>query len=140
MKVFCLRHSKYVTYPDDKLWQTVMLICFHKDTPDRRDPAKSFASYIVERLAALPTEINAGEGEKKLRLQREKLFIPILVDAYKKTTSLFKPYMADIVGNTICADYLDYLRRDALNVGLDVLREERVLSNFYVCVDPKVPK
>ncbi len=45
--------------------------------------------------------------------------------------------MADIVGNTICADYLDYLRRDPINVGLDVLRDNRVASRFFVARDSK---
>jgi HD superfamily phosphohydrolase len=46
--------------------------------------------------------------------------------------TLFFPYMADIVANTISADYLDYLRRDPRNLGLDVLRDDRVVSRFWV--------
>lgn len=46
--------------------------------------------------------------------------------------SLFHPYMADLVANTISADYLDYLRRDPRNLGLDVLRDGRVISRFWI--------
>jgi HD superfamily phosphohydrolase len=41
-------------------------------------------------------------------------------------------FVADIVGNTICADLLDYLRRDHLNTGLPLAVGERYLSYFYV--------
>jgi HD superfamily phosphohydrolase len=46
--------------------------------------------------------------------------------------SLFHPYMADLVANTISADYLDYLRRDPRNLGLDVLRDGRITSRFWI--------
>jgi HD superfamily phosphohydrolase len=46
--------------------------------------------------------------------------------------SLFLPYMADLVANTISADYLDYLRRDPHNLGLDVLRDDRIVSYFWI--------
>jgi HD superfamily phosphohydrolase len=99
----------------EQVWQTVMLTCFFKDG-QREGEQDDF-------LAALD---RAESGQ----------FVSILRDAYNKTTKVFRPYFADIVANTICADYLDYLRRDPLNVGLDVLREIRVLSSFYVCQEP----
>jgi hypothetical protein len=99
----------------EQVWQTVMLTCFFKD--EQRDGEQE------DFLAAL----QAAEASP---------FIDILRDAHVRTADVFRPYMADIVGNTICADYLDYLRRDPLNVGLDVLREIRVLSSFYVCQEP----
>lgn len=46
--------------------------------------------------------------------------------------ALFAPYMADLVANTISADYLDYLRRDPHNLGLDVLRDDRIVSYFWI--------
>ena len=41
-------------------------------------------------------------------------------------------FVADIVGNTICADLLDYLRRDHMFTGLPLAVGERYLSYFYV--------
>jgi uncharacterized protein len=41
-------------------------------------------------------------------------------------------FVADIVGNTICADLLDYLSRDHLHVGLPAAFGERYLSEFFV--------
>lgn len=45
---------------------------------------------------------------------------------------LERPYIADIVGNTICADLLDYLKRDAYNAGLQITYDPRILSYFVL--------
>jgi hypothetical protein len=45
-----------------------------------------------------------------------------------------RPYIVDIVGNTICADLLDYLERDAYNTGLKMVYDPRILS-YFVLVD-----
>jgi HD superfamily phosphohydrolase len=41
-------------------------------------------------------------------------------------------FMVDLVGNTICADLLDYARRDADNAGLRIQFDDRFLR--YLCV------
>jgi hypothetical protein len=50
----------------------------------------------------------------------------------QRAAGLFHPYMADIVSDTICADYMDYVRRDTANTGLDRQTDDRVLSQFLV--------
>ena len=42
------------------------------------------------------------------------------------------PFIADIVGNTICADLVDYLQRDHLYTGLPAKFGSRFLDGFYV--------
>ena len=42
------------------------------------------------------------------------------------------PFVADIVGNTICADLIDYLRRDHYFTGLPFAAGRRFLDGFYV--------
>lgn len=42
------------------------------------------------------------------------------------------PFVADIVGNTICADLIDYLQRDHLYTGLPAELGNRFLDGFYV--------
>ena len=42
------------------------------------------------------------------------------------------PFVADIVGNTICADLIDYLRRDHLYTGLPAAFGHKFLDGFYV--------
>ena len=49
-----------------------------------------------------------------------------------KVGLLPKPYMADIVGNTICADLLDYAKRDIYFTGLTSGYDDRFLSYVYV--------
>jgi HD superfamily phosphohydrolase len=41
-------------------------------------------------------------------------------------------FVTDVVGNTICADLLDYLRRDHLFTGLPLAVGSRYLASFYV--------
>jgi len=45
---------------------------------------------------------------------------------------LNRPFIADIVGNTICADLLDYLKRDAIYTGLKMVYDERIFSYFVI--------
>lgn len=47
-----------------------------------------------------------------------------------KVDSLEKPYLADIVGNTICADLFDYIKRDIYFTGITGEYDERVISYF----------
>lgn len=42
------------------------------------------------------------------------------------------PFAADMVGNTICADLLDYLQRDHVFSGLPISLGRRYISSFYV--------
>ena len=42
------------------------------------------------------------------------------------------PFVEDMVGNTICADLLDYLRRDHLFTGLPIALGRRFEASFYV--------
>ncbi len=41
-------------------------------------------------------------------------------------------FVADLVGNTICADLIDYLRRDHMHSGLPAALGNRFLDGFYV--------
>jgi HD superfamily phosphohydrolase len=47
------------------------------------------------------------------------------------------PFTVDMVGNTICADLLDYLQRDHTFAGLPISLGRRYLSSFYVTPDAK---
>jgi HD superfamily phosphohydrolase len=45
---------------------------------------------------------------------------------------LFHPFMSDIVGNTICADILDYLPRDRMNLGWEPTQQTRLHRYFTI--------
>lgn len=50
----------------------------------------------------------------------------------KKPEELERPYIADIVGNTLCADLLDYTKRDPYFSGITGAYDERLLSYLYI--------
>lgn len=39
---------------------------------------------------------------------------------------MFHPFLSDIIANTICADLLDYLPRDRMNLGMEYSRHDRI--------------
>lgn len=43
-----------------------------------------------------------------------------------------RPYYADVVGNTICADLLDYIERDAYYTGIELSYDSQLFSHFVV--------
>lgn len=60
---------------------------------------------------------------------------PLIVSkgkAVKKQSQMTYPFVADLVGNTICADLLDYLRRDHLYTGLPISLGTRFTTAFFV--------
>lgn len=52
-------------------------------------------------------------------------------DDWEDTDFLY-PFVADIVGNTICADLIDYLERDHKFTGLPIALGDRFKDDFYV--------
>jgi len=50
----------------------------------------------------------------------------------KAVGKLTHPYVGDIVGNTICADLLDYVLRDSYFAGLKLSQEVRLINNFAI--------
>jgi HD superfamily phosphohydrolase len=56
-------------------------------------------------------------------------------DKEKAISALESPYIADIVGNTVCADMLDYLRRDLRNCGLVADYDPQLFDYFEIDSD-----
>lgn len=50
----------------------------------------------------------------------------------KSIGKLPRPYIGDIVGNTICADLVDYVLRDSYFTGLKLSSETRIIENFAI--------
>lgn len=53
-------------------------------------------------------------------------------DAHAQNFTSNYPFVGDIVGNTICADLIDYLQRDHRNTGLPLALGHRFLDSFFV--------
>lgn len=45
---------------------------------------------------------------------------------------LEKPYLCDIVGDTLCADLLDYIKRDMFFLGLNEDYDDRLMAYLYI--------
>lgn len=55
----------------------------------------------------------------------------------KTVEQLDQPYIADIVGNTLCADLLDYINRDMYYLGLHETFDERFVSYVHLAKYPR---
>lgn len=55
----------------------------------------------------------------------------------KAVDQLDQPYIADIVGNTLCADLLDYINRDMYYLGLHETFDERFVSYVHLAKYPR---
>lgn len=53
-------------------------------------------------------------------------------DEHATTFASDYPFVGDIVGNTICADLIDYIQRDHHNTGLPLALGHRFLDSFFV--------
>lgn len=107
------------------VWGAVLLICMFKERQSGDGGTIGFRQSL-EDSRTLATQKAGGSTldsaviEELIRLESSL------------TGTLFHPYMADIVADTISADFLDYIRRDPHNLGLDVLRDDRVVSRYWV--------
>ncbi len=86
----------------------------------------------VERFERLweqiPEELRKAMGQELAHQLR-----PLIVSKSKDPEIAVKyPFVEDIVGNTICADLMDYLRRDHHGTGLPIALGNRFVNEFYV--------
>ena len=83
-----------------------------------------------EVLATLltPAEVLETRG----RAAAGQLGLPALDSAERPALPDVPPYWREILSDTICADILDYLKRDAYFTGLNLRYDDRVLNLFKV--------
>lgn len=84
-----------------------------------------------------------GELYKNLRpliLTKEKVEVEGKLVRQPAHRRIRYPFVADIVGNTICADLLDYLPRDHIYTGLPMALGHRFLSSFFVTPSTRARK
>lgn len=87
-----------------------------------------------EEFEAARTLID-GELARELRpliLSKEELEVDGERRRVKPHEVMRYPFVADLVGNTICADLIDYLPRDHLYTGLPMALGHRFLEAFFV--------
>lgn len=109
----------------------------------------SVASYVRARLRREGlAETSIDEVDASLLTKGGPLYdqlVPLIVSKdrdgkpTKRLEDMEYPFVADLVGNTICADLLDYLMRDHLFTGLPASLGWRFISGFFVVPDDSGP-
>ena len=90
----------------------------------------------IERFDKLWQQFDVSLREIISEELKEALRYPLILSKLKGHTpsesSQRYPFVADIVGNTICADLIDYLQRDHYFTGLPAKVGDRFIQGFYV--------
>jgi hypothetical protein len=86
-------------------------------------------------VGELPPQLRAQFGEDLTRELRALILSKEEDDQKIPEQSRFRsryPFVTDIVGNTICADLIDYIQRDHMSTGLPLALGNRFANDFYV--------
>lgn len=100
--------------PNIELLRLVYVILSWKE--DVEQPAGFKA--ILDRQKA---KLKATDSQRRQRLENLESWYDDFSDR-----GMFQPFISDIIGNTICADLLDYLPRDRMNLGMEVRTHDRL--------------
>jgi HD superfamily phosphohydrolase len=114
----------------DALWQEILDALAEQVDEDRFKELKCLAPKgpLYEQLR--PLILSKEEFEEPKSHVRRKI---------EATERLDFPFVADMVGNTICADLTDYLQRDHTFLGLPISLGSRFMSAFYVTPSRHAP-
>jgi hypothetical protein len=104
---------------NEELRRLIFVILSFKEHIEE-DSYRSFSELIDD-------EIERSSGKALTRLRDLKAWH----EAFSRE-KLYHPFMSDIVGNTICADLLDYLPRDQANLGLEPKSQNRIQRYFFI--------
>jgi len=109
-----------------RLWSQILESCKAqvRKSADRSEEVPDLAD-----LRPLRASARLFKDLRKLILSSEKDDQGKRIDP---ASQIRYPFVADLVGNTICADLLDYLERDHASTGLPLSLGKRFLSSFYI--------
>jgi len=106
---------------NEELGQLVYVILNWKE---RVSPPTSFSNLLEKEISAARMKSRADSERRLLSLQS-------WYHAFR-TATLYHPFMSDVIGNTICADLLDYLPRDRMNLGMESRQHARLHRYFTI--------
>lgn len=106
---------------NDELAKLIYVILSWKE---RVEPPMDFDSMLKEQLEKIDA---TKETETRNRLEKLKKWHRDFTEK-----RMYHPFMSDIIGNTICADMLDYIPRDRLNLGMEVRTHSRLQRYFTI--------
>lgn len=138
------REKRWLDFlPNNELRDLLCLIIQYEDAFAQSTSAKKpFPDLLIE------AKNNINEGRCKVKLPQNATalvseHIDRLLGAYElffSNKKLFQPFMKDIVGNTVCSDILDYIRRDARSTGLQINYDDRLLEYFILAKERDLGK
>jgi len=88
------------------------------------------AKIIKHNIIQAFERCNRKEGKSEAENVRKQILQTLIAEEDGNVKNLDSPYIADIVGNTICADLLDYVKRDLFFCGLSGGYDESIF--FYM--------
>lgn len=101
-------------------------------------PALLFHLFVFDNMddaLKSPTAFIATDFDGKDKVRKEHWGLGSTDDDHQKLHGAwYQPYRHDIVGNTLCADLLDYLARDAQRLGMRNAFDKTLLK-YYVLVE-----
>jgi len=112
-----------VGIPNKDLLCLIYLILSWKE---QVDPPAGFTEVLVKELKS-----SGGDKARNSRLEELQTLYKRFAEGDEQ---LFQPFMSDVIGNTICADLLDYLPRDRMNLGMEYRTHARLQR--YLTVRP----
>lgn len=127
-KVFTKRNEDWIpNFSNEELLQLIFVILKYKCTITSEE-IKNFEDEIQKAKEKL-----AKEELKDKRKSEKSEMLEKLENWYKKfrEEKVFHPFMSDIFGDTICADLLDYIIRDAQGTGLVLKYDESIFRFFF---------
>lgn len=118
----------------DRLLSLIHLIVLYRE--EHNFESGSMASFEEKIEEAIKDAKKAEESSLMDSKAKEDVtsFLSNLRSEYSSFTDhkLYEPFMTDFISNSICADLLDYLERDAMYTGLELKYDERILRAFVL--------
>jgi len=110
------------------------VILSYKDEVAKADNIKGQERTFEKIVNSKIEERQKTLGSTKSKSDPILLYLRDLGDWYIgfRRERLFHPFMSDIVANTICADILDYIKRDVYATGLELKYDRRIFQYFII--------
>ena len=117
--------------PHDENWPRFRTSWAEIEADVRASTRSRIGTGAAQSLDTLFLRPTSGDLGRSLLRQLEPLVISKGPDVLPRTAQRF-PWVGDLVGDTICADLLDYLLRDHLFTGLPASLGTRFITAFFV--------
>ena len=116
---------------NEGLAQLIYVILNWKEDVGKRQDFRSLLGKTSEKLCKASAQETSKETATREAANERVRRLSGWYESFQKQ-KLFAPFMSDIIGNTICADLLDYLPRDRLHLGMEPRHHSRLHRSFVI--------